>query len=309
MGLLRVPRSTGQNGLAKEVVKRITAPVGSGFWRVLNALTAVLLWSSLATLASRLSHLPPFFLTGAALVIGSLIMAPGYRSWRVRFKTFAVGTGALFFYHAALFVAFQRAPVVSANLVNYLWPLLIVVLAPLIQPGQRLSARIVLAALLGFAGAALAIIGEQKLHFAPREIMGYAFALCAALIWSSYSLVLRRLPSFADAAVGGFNLAAGCFSLMVSALFETTPSLQTQDLLYLTIIGAGPLGLAFLFWHRAAVTLPPRKLGVLSFLTPVLSTTALVFSTGKIPGWQLALGAVLVVGAIGLALQNRTASE
>ncbi len=273
-------------------------------WRVANALFAILLWSSLATLASRLAHVPPFFLTGTALIIGGIVMSPGFRSWRVPPRTFLIGAAALFFYHAALFTALHWAPAVSANLVNYLWPLLIVVLAPLIQPWQRLTLRIFIAALLGFAGAALAIVGEQKLHFAARELIGYALALCAALIWSSYSLVLRRLPSFADAAVGGFNLAAGIFSLMVSALFETMPSLQTQDFIYLTMIGTGPLGLAFLFWHRAAVTLPSRKLGVLSFLTPVLSTTGLLISTGKLPGWQLVLGAVLVVGAIGLALLN-----
>mgnify|MGYP000582557806 CR=1 FL=1 len=247
-------------------------------------------------------------LTGAALVIGGLIMAPGYRSWRVPLRTFTVGTGALFFYHAALFIAFQWAPAVSGNLVNYLWPLLIVVLAPLIQPGQRLSGRTVLAALLGFAGAAFAIIGEQKLHFASREIFGYALALCAALIWSSYSLVLRRLPAFPDAAVGGFNIAAGILSLAVSALFEPIPALQMHDYLLLIAIGAGPLGIAFLFWHRAAVTLPPRKLGILSFLTPVLSTTALLLSTGKLPGWQLALGAGLVVGAIGLGVRSTAAT-
>lgn len=278
--------------------------VNDNFWRVANALLAILLWSSLATLASRLAHLPPFFLTGAALVIGGLIMVPGHRSWRVPFRTFAVGTGALFFYHAALFIALKWAPAVSANLVNYLWPLLIVVLAPLIQPGQRLSGRTVLAALLGFAGAAFAIIGEQKLHFVPREIFGYTLALCAALTWSSYSLVLRRLPSFPDAAVGGFNLAAGILSLVVSALLEPMPALQMGNYLLVIAIGAGPLGIAFLFWHRAAVTLPPRKLGILSFLTPVLSTTGLLLSTGKLPGWQLALGAGLVVGAIGLGVLN-----
>lgn len=231
-------------------------------------------------------------------------MVPGIRSWRVPARTFLIGTGALFFYHAALFTALNWAPAVSANLVNYLWPLFIVALAPLIQPGQKLTARIVLAALLGFAGAALAIVGEQKLHFASRELIGYAFALCAALIWSSYSLVLRRFPSFPDAAVGGFNLGAGISSLVVSALFESTPVLGKQDWFFLAVIGAGPLGLAFLFWHRAAVTLPSRKLGTLSFLTPVLSTTALLLSTGRLPGWQLALGALLVVGAIGLAISN-----
>ena len=196
----------------------LSVTVKDNLWHVANALIAILLWSLLATLASRVTHVPPFLLTGAALVIGGLVMVPGYRSWRVPLRTYLIGTAALFFYHAALFTAFHWAPAVSANLINYLWPLFIVLLAPLIQPGQRLTARVIIAALLGFTGAAFVIVGEQKLHFAPRELVGYGLALCAALIWSSYSLVLRRLPSFADAAVGGFNLGAGILSLVVSAL-------------------------------------------------------------------------------------------
>ena len=76
------------------------------------------------------------------------------------------------------------------------------------------------------------------------------------------------------------------------------PALQTPDIIYLAIIGTGPLGLAFLFWHRAAVALPSRMLGTLSFLTPVLSTAGLLLTTGKLPQWPLVLGAVLVVAAI-----------
>ncbi len=268
-----------------------------------SALLAILLWASLASLAFKLSHLPPFLLTGVGMVIGSFVMLPGWRQWRVAWRTFAFGVMALILYHAALFAALKWAPAVSANLMNYLWPLLIVVLAPVIQRGPRLNFRIVFAAILGFAGAALAILGEQKMQFEMRSMMGYVLALCAALIWSGYSLSLKRLPPFPNAAVGGFNLGAGILSLVVSFFVEPRPVLVPNDWIYLALIGAGPLGLAFFFWDKAAKTLPARKLGVLSFLTPVLSTASLLVVTGETPGLKLCLGAGLVVVAILLALK------
>jgi hypothetical protein len=73
-----------------------------------------------------------------------------------------MGIYGLFFYHFLLFMALRLAPPVSANLVNYLWPLLMVVLAPVILPGVRLSTVHVLAALLGFAGAAVVILGGDR---------------------------------------------------------------------------------------------------------------------------------------------------
>ena len=125
----------------------------------LLALGAILLWSSLATLGVSLAALPPFLLTGLALLIGSLPAWPLWRQWRVPPLTLALGVGGLFGYHFLLFLGLRLAPPVEANLVNYLWPLLIVLLAPVLLPGTRLRLAHVLAGLLGFSGAALAILG------------------------------------------------------------------------------------------------------------------------------------------------------
>ena len=61
----------------------------------LLALGAILLWASLAMLGVRLAHLPPFWLTGVALLIGSAIALPlsrlDWTQWRVPLRTLALG--------------------------------------------------------------------------------------------------------------------------------------------------------------------------------------------------------------------------
>ena len=112
----------------------------------LYALGAIALWAGLASLGLALRHVPPFLLTGIALVIGSVPAWPLLRQWKVPPATLLLGVGGLFGYHFLLFIALRTAPAVEANLVNYLWPLLIVVLAPLLLRGLRLQAGHVLGA-------------------------------------------------------------------------------------------------------------------------------------------------------------------
>jgi drug/metabolite transporter (DMT)-like permease len=269
---------------------------------VSSALIAIVLWSSLASLVAQLTRIPPFLLTGIGLCMGGLYLLPKWRSWQVPLKTFLIGSAALFFYHAALFSALKLAPVVSANLINYLWPLLIVVLAPLFDRQQKLTGLTLLAALLGFTGAALAIVGEQGLHFDQNALQGYFLALIAALIWSSYTLLLRRLPAFPSTAVGGFNLAAGGLSLITASMVETLPVITRSDIALIVLIGLGPLGYAFYCWDKAAKQLASKTIGVLSFMTPVISTALLVVSRSEPLKLQIWIAALLVLLATAIVL-------
>ena len=97
---------------------------------LLAALGAIALWGALAALSLRLKAWPPFLLVGAALLVGSLCTVHRLREWRVPARILALGVYGLFGFHFLLFLALRLAPPVEANLVNYLWPLLIVVLAP-----------------------------------------------------------------------------------------------------------------------------------------------------------------------------------
>ncbi|MEW6514127.1 MAG: DMT family transporter [Pseudomonadota bacterium] len=269
----------------------------------LFALAAIALWATLAPLGVTLSHVPPFLLTGIALLIGSLIALPlsGFRltAWKIPSATLALGVYGLFGFHLLLFLALRHAPAVEANLVNYLWPLGMVVLAPLILQGMRLRWAHVGAALLGFAGAAIAILGRgtSDSETSGGLPIGYLFALGSAFIWSSYSLATRRVPPFKTAAVGSFAFVSGVLSLACHALFEPAMALSTDDLLRIGVLGIGPLGGAFFLWDAAIKAGDPRRIGIFAFLTPLLSTVLLIVTTGQEFRASILVAAALIIGA------------
>lgn len=265
----------------------------------LLALGAIVLWGTLAPLGVALQHVPPFLLTGIGLLVGSLIGIPlsGWKlgAWRVPLPTLALGIYGLFGFHFLLFIALRHAPPVQANLVNYLWPLGIVLMAPLFLPGMRLTTLHVLAACIGFAGAALAIVGGRDLQ--GGFAWGYVLALISAFVWASYSLLSQRVPPFPTAAIGLFGLVSGVLSLVCHALLETPTSLSTNDMLMLIALGLGPLGGAFYLWDAALKRGDPRQIGVLSFLTPLLSTLALLWLRSEVPSTSVVAAAAFIVGA------------
>lgn len=263
------------------------------------ALGAIALWASLAALAVSLGHVPPLFLTGAALVLGSVPSWPlvlrDPAQWRVPLRTLALGVYGLFAYHFLLFIALRHAPAVQANLLNYLWPLLIVLLAPLLLPGMRLRWTHVVAGLLGFTGAALAITGGRAPEAA--RAWGYLPALAAAFIWASYSLLTRRVAAFPTTAIGLFGLVSGLLALLCHALLEPAVQLQTRDWALLALLGLGPLGGAFFLWDKALKLGDARHIGILSYITPVASTALLMCVRGQSPSASLVLATGLILGA------------
>ena len=269
----------------------------------LFALSAIALWSVLAALGVSLSHVPPFLLTGIALLIGSLIALPLSRfklsAWKVPLGTLALGIYGLFGFHLLLFIALRTAPAVEANLINYLWPLGIVVLSPLMLPGLRLRSAHVGASLLGFMGAAVAILGRSAHsgELSGAFHSGYVFAFGSAVIWATYSLGTRRVAHFDTAAVGSFAAVSGVLSLICHFFFEPSVTLSAGDVVRIAILGIGPLGGAFFLWDAAIKTGDPRRIGVFAFLTPLLSTIVMVLTTGQEFHTNILFAAAMIIAA------------
>jgi len=280
---------------------------------ILLALASILVWSTLALLSTRTASLPPLFSVGTALCIGGLAGLFRIRDWRIPPATLAVGVGGIFGYHALLFAAFRLAPAVEVNLINYLWPLLIVVLSPVYLRGFELRPGHLAGAVLGLAGAFL-VVGGGRLGLNPAGLPGHLMAAAAAFIWATYSLLTKRVPPFSTGAVGLFCLVSGALSLALWSGLElagtgsvSLPPMTDREALFLVFLGLGPMGLAFYTWDAALKRGDPRVIGSLAYLTPLLSTFNLVVAGGKELTW--ATGAALALITAGAVVGSRTRSR
>ncbi len=256
-------------------------------------LVAVLLWSTLAVVNTQIGAIPPFQLVAMSFAISTLVGLGWAKVTGERLADLTsipaaywmVGVASLLGYHAAYFSALQTAPVVEANLINYLWPLLIVVFStalPLDRGGHRLRWWHVVGALMGFAGIAMILIGDRGFGSLGRgAASGYLAALAAALIWSTYSVVSRLFKAVPSVAIMGTSTLTAIGAAIISAGYEA-PVWPSDGLAWLAIAGQGlgPVGLAFYLWDRAVKHGHIRVVGIVSYLTPLLSTCLLI-ATGS----------------------------
>lgn len=269
-------------------------------------LGAIALWGALATLSVLAGPVPPFQMVAMTFAIGAAIGVVRARSRHIAWsallrwpvQVWLLGAGGLFGYHALYFAALQLAPPAEANLVNYLWPLLIVLLsAPL--AGERLGWPHLLGALLGFAGVALLAAGRGA-SFEGAHVTGYLLALGCAFAWSLYSVLSRRFGETPTDAIAAFCAAASLLSLICHLLFEATVWPATPGAwLAVAALGLGPAGTAFYLWDHAVKRGDIRALGALSYAAPILSTALLIATGLAQPTSTLLLAAVLVTcGAV-----------
>jgi drug/metabolite transporter (DMT)-like permease len=269
----------------------------------LIGLSAILMWSLLAVLTVATGRIPAFellamtFATGAMAASASWIGRPdAIRALRQPPLAWAVGVGGLFGYHALYFVALRLAPPAEAGLLNYLWPLLIVLLSSLL-PGERLARHHIIGAVLGLAGTVLLLAGNNSAQFEPAHAAGFVAAFVAAFVWAGYSVMSRKLKSVPTDAVAGFCLATALLALAVHLTFEITvwPDSLGQWLA-VAALGIGPVGAAFYAWDIGMKRGDIRVLGAASYATPLLSTGFLIVAGFATPSANIAIAAVLIAG-------------
>src|SRR5438270_6178191 len=269
----------------------------------LIGLTAILMWSLLSVLTVATGTIPAFqlaamtFAIGAAVAFASWIWRPAaFQALRQPVIAWVVGVGGLFGYHALYFLALRFAPPAEAGLLNYLWPLLIVLFSSLL-PGERLAPHHIIGALLGLAGTVLLFAGNGGSGFAPAQIPGLAAAFVAAFVWAAYSVMSRKLKAVPTDAVAGFCLATALLSAVVHGFIEVTVWPDTvAQWLAVAALGLGPVGAAFYAWDIGMKRGDIRVLGAASYVTPLLSTAFLMIAGFAKPSVSIAVAAVLIGG-------------
>lgn len=263
-----------------------------------------------------LAEIPPLLQAsarslGAALLLALWARARGIAVWRHDGTLGAGLLAGLFFAaeFACIFIGLQYTTASRMAVFIYLAPFVVALGMPLIVPAERLDRWQVLGLAAAFSGVVWAFADGFTAPVAgPRQWLGDALGLGAALLWGLTTLVLRG--SKLSNAVPEKTLL---YQLLVSGLALAAAAAVSAERWPAVLTGASLWPLAFqtvvvtfasyLTWFWLLRHYPATRLSAFTLLTPMFGLLAGVGLLGEPVTARLLLALAAV--SLGIALVNK----
>ena len=277
---------------------------------IVYGLLTVALWSTVATAFNlSLRHVSPlellfFSALFATLMLGAIVALTGrgaeLRQWTRRDIVRSAVLGFLnpALYYLLLFEAYDRLPAQEALLLNFAWPVVLVILSMFLLR-QRIHPLAVASLLISFSGVAVIATRGNVWSMQLDNPLGVGFALGSTVVWAVYWIYSAHDER--DAVNRLFcNFLFGAVYLVVYAAFDRGLGLPSlPGLLGMLYVAAFEMAFAFVFWLQALkLARNAAQVSSLVYLTPFLSLIVIHFVVGEDLYPSTLAGLVLIVGGI-----------
>ena len=198
-------------------------------------------------------------------------------------------------HNIALMLVFRSAPAFEVNVINYLWPILIVVLGALSER-KWLNIPSTIGMLCGFLGMVFLFIPEQGQTFFATFERGHWLALLGAFSWAIYS-VLRKNFQCSSAFLGFIVTVLGVVFLLLHLIWEQT--VMPSPIMLAIILLFGFSRICYVLWDHAMQKGDRVLVAAASYFTPLLSTILfIIFGLKPNSPYIAVAGAMIILGCL-----------
>ncbi|MCD4796069.1 MAG: DMT family transporter [Candidatus Cloacimonetes bacterium] len=279
----------------------------------LYAILSVLLWSTAASAFKitlrYLTIIQLLFFSSLTAAMASFIIMlfqgkiKLLTSFSVRDYLHSAILGMLnpFIYYIILFKAYTLLPAQEAQPLNFIWPIMIVILSiPLLK--QKISIKSIGAIFISFVGVIVISTHGNLLNLKFENPYGVILALSSAVVWALFFIF--NIKDKRDE-IAKLFLSFGFGFIFTFILFLKDPLLPNwKGLAGAVYIGLFEMGITFIFWLKALkLSCTTVQVNNLIYLTPFLSLIFINFVIRERIVFSSIIGLILIV--IGIVFQER----
>ena len=187
------------------------------------------------------------------------------------FKMFGMGFLGVYLYYIFLFGVFELARAGQANVVNYLWPVFIILFSiPILK--EKWNYKTILAVLISFIGALVVFTGGDLSSFSNNYTLGYILAALGAVCYGLFSVIGKKLHYEKFTSMFIYYISATILIIPTVLLFSNlvVPKLLTT-IIPILLLGGVFNSLAFVFWFKALKAGHTHKIANAVYIVPFLA--------------------------------------
>jgi drug/metabolite transporter (DMT)-like permease len=204
-----------------------------------------------------------------------------------------------FGYYFILLQAYELLPAQVAQPLNFIWPLILVILSvPLL--GEKITPKGILALVVSFIGVILISSEGNITNIEIKSPIGVFLALFSSVIWALYWILNLRKPEIDQIVRLFLNfLFATVFSFAAGFFYTDFWHINLTGFLGSIYVGSFEMGITFVLWLKAlSMAESKAKLGNIIFLVPFVSLVFIRFFVGEQIYWTTIVGLLIIVGSI-----------
>ncbi|MDY6801920.1 MAG: DMT family transporter [Bacteroidota bacterium] len=210
-----------------------------------------------------------------------------------------------FLYYVILFKAYTLLPAQIAQPLNFIWPIVLVLLSiPILK--QKIGFKSLIALIVSFIGVYFISSQGKLFNHQFADPLGVTLALSTSIVWALFWLY--NMKDQRDEVLKLFlNFAFAFFFILALTIKESSVFPQKIEGVYTAIyIGLFEMGITFVLWLKA-LKLAGRtdKIGNLIYLTPFCALVFIHIFLGEKIYITTIFGLILIISGILLQQLNR----
>ena len=224
----------------------------------------------------------------------------------------AVGLGFLgtYLYYVLLYYGYSHASALEVLIIQYSWPLFIVILSVIILR-EKLTLMRGISALMGFTAVLLTITkGDlQSIRFSNLKVD--LIVLFAAFVFALFSVLSKDIKISPIPLLTVYFGTALVFSLVGMLVLSDFRVPHGKSILPVVINGVLVNGYSYLFWILALRRAEASYVALFVYLTPIISTiyVVLIFGARLSPIFGLSLALIITAGILNQKSRMRSSSR
>lgn len=268
----------------------------------------LLIWGSVAAVSklvlNRLdSYQVLYYMYGLGVVIFAVILV--IQTWRKPFKIWKLSEWLLvlacgvftFLYDFLYLKSLELIPAVEASMLNYLFPIFIVIFAIPIHK-ERLNTFKILSIIMGFAGTILLITKGNVNNFSFTNLRGDVLAILAAVCWGLFTNLVKKNKK--DMLVSTFVMTFIAWLLSIAGMlvYSHGKMLQLMDFYGVVWLCLSNIVFGFFLYFRALKYSSASFIASFTFFAPFVTLVFIMILLGERLSWLDGLAAVLILFSV-----------